>query len=157
MRVALGADHAGVALKASVKARLETRGIEVDDFGAASNESVDYPDYAARVANAVAEGAADFGILVCGTGVGMAIAANKIAGIRAAPVVELDSTRLARQHNDANILAIGARVTSPDVALAIVDTFLDTPFEGGRHQRRIDKIAALEQPSAHAQARQGTS
>jgi ribose 5-phosphate isomerase B len=150
MRIALGADHAGVSLKADVHTLLKARGDEVIDMGALSEESVDYPDYAAKVARAVAEGEADVGILACGTGIGMAIAANKIPGIRAAPVVDLESTRLARAHNDANILALGARVTPTELALQIVTTFLDTPFDGGRHQRRIDKIAELERRQARA-------
>jgi len=144
MRVALGADHAGVHLKDAVRSLLEDRGIEVHDFGTVGDASVDYPDYAAQVGRAVAAGEADRGILACGTGLGMAIAANKIDGVRAAPVVDLESARLSREHNDANILALGARVTPPDMALQIVSTFLDTPFAGGRHQRRIDKISALE-------------
>ncbi|MGV3518902.1 ribose 5-phosphate isomerase B [Luteitalea sp.] len=144
MRVALGADHAGVHLKDAVRSLLESRGIEVQDFGTADETSVDYPDYAARVGRAVAGGEADRGILACGTGLGMAIAANKIDGVRAAPVVDLESAHLSREHNDANVLALGARVTSADMALKIVATFLDTPFAGGRHQRRLDKIAALE-------------
>ena len=122
----------------------EARGVEVHDFGTVDETSVDYPDYAAQVGRAVAAGEVDRGILACGTGLGMAIAANKIDGVRAAPVVDLESARLSREHNDANILALGARVTSPDMALQIVSTFLDTPFAGGRHQRRIDKITALE-------------
>lgn len=150
MRIALGADHAGVSLKADVHALLESRGDEVIDMGALSDESVDYPDYAAKVARAVADGQADIGILTCGTGIGMAIAANKVPGIRAAPVVDLDSTRLSRAHNDANVLALGARVTPTDLALQLVTTFLDTPFEGGRHQRRVDKIADLERRQPHA-------
>jgi len=145
MRIALGADHAGVALKAEVRALLESRGVEIIDVGAVSEESVDYPDYAAKVGEAVAQGDVDSGIIVCGTGLGMAIAANKVAGVRAVPVVDLDSARLGRAHNNANVLALGARVTPSALALDIVSTFLDTPFEGGRHQRRIDKIAALEQ------------
>lgn len=144
MRVALGADHAGVHLKDAVRSLLESRGIEVQDFGTVDETSVDYPDYAARVGRAVAGGAADRGILACGTGLGMAIAANKIDGVRAAPVVDLESAHLSREHNDANVLALGARVTTADMALKIVATFLDTPFAGGRHQRRLDKIAALE-------------
>lgn len=150
MRVALGADHAGVALRADVMARLTARGVEIEDFGTLSDESVDYPDYAAKVAEAVASGRVDYGVLVCGTGLGMAIAANKVPGIRAVAVIDMESTRLARQHNDANVLALGARVTPKDDLLTIVDTFLDTPFEGGRHQRRVDKITALEQHRAHA-------
>jgi ribose 5-phosphate isomerase B len=105
---------------------------------------VDYPDYAALVGRAVAAGEADRGILACGTGLGMAIAANKIEGVRAAPIVDLESARLSREHNDANVLALGARVTSAEMALQIVATFIDTPFAGGRHQRRLDKIAALD-------------
>lgn len=147
MRVALGADHAGVPLKDAVRGLLESRGIDVQDFGANGTESVDYPDYAASVARAIAGGTADLGILACGTGIGMAIAANKVDGIRAASVVDLESARLSREHNDANVLALGARVTAPDLALQIVRTFLDTPFAGGRHQRRIDKITSLEDRS----------
>jgi ribose 5-phosphate isomerase B len=144
MRVALGADHAGVQLKDSVRSFLESRGIEVQDAGTLDEASVDYPDYAALVGHAVAGGTVDRGILVCGTGLGMAIAANKIDGVRAVPVVDRESARLSREHNDANVLALGARVTAPDAALRIVETFLDTPFAGGRHQRRLDKIAGLE-------------
>ena len=144
MRVALGADHAGVHLKDAVRSLLQSRGVEVQDEGTDGDGSVDYPDYAAAVARAVAEGVADRGILVCGTGLGMAIAANKIDGVRAVPAVDLESARLSREHNDANVLALGARVTTPEIAMQIVSTFLDTPFAGGRHQRRLDKIAALE-------------
>ena len=144
MRVALGADHAGVQLKDAVRSLLQARGVDVHDFGTIDETSVDYPDYAALVARAVAMGEVDRGILACGTGLGMAIAANKIDGVRAAPVVDLESARLSREHNDANVLALGARVTSADMALQIVSTFLDTPFAGGRHQRRLDKITALE-------------
>ena len=144
MRVALGADHAGVHLKDAVRSLLQSRGIEIEDFGTVDETSVDYPDYAAQVGRAVAAGQVERGILACGTGLGMAIAANKIEGVRAAPVVDLESARLSREHNDANVLALGARVTSAEMALQIVATFLDTPFAGGRHQRRLDKIAALD-------------
>jgi ribose 5-phosphate isomerase B len=144
MRIALGADHAGCGLKEAIMRRLEARGLVYENFGTDTNESVDYPDYAQRVGQAVASGRADRGILVCGTGIGMAIAANKVPGIRAALVGDLESAHLCREHNDANVLALGARVTAPDAALAIVDLFLDTPFAGGRHQRRVDKIAAIE-------------
>jgi ribose 5-phosphate isomerase B len=147
MRIVLGADHAGVALKDQLKKHLDQRGIEYTDVGTTTIESVDYPDYASRVAHEVASGAFDRGILVCGTGIGMAIAANKVAGIRAAPVVDQMSATLSREHNDANVLALGARVTTPEVAVKLVDIFLDTPFSGGRHQRRIDKIAAMDQAS----------
>src|SRR6185295_6322192 len=113
MRIALGADHAGVALKDRLKRHLDERGISYTDFGTNTSESVDYPDYASTVAAEVANGTYDRGILVCGTGIGMAIAANKIAGVRAAPVVDQMSASLSREHNDVNVLALGARVTTP--------------------------------------------
>jgi ribose 5-phosphate isomerase B len=145
MRIALGADHAGVDLKHHLKARLDERGIAYEDFGTSTKDSVDYPDVAERVARAVAAGSFDRGVLVCGTGVGMAIAANKVAGIRAAPVVDERTAVLSREHNDINVLGLGARVTPEDLATRLLDIFLDTPFAGGRHQRRVDKIAALDQ------------
>ena len=154
MRVAIGADHAGFELKETIKQTLDELRIAYKDFGTFSDESVDYPDYAAKVGRAVAAGEFDRGILVCGTGIGMAIAANKIAGVRAAPVVDLVSARLARAHNDANVLAIGARVTPPERALDLVRTFFKTDFEGGRHERRLQKIASLEQ-GAPAAAKTG--
>ena len=144
MRIALGADHAGIHLKAEIRKLLEERGIAYTDFGTETAESVDYPDFADKVAHAVASGAFNFGLLFCGSGIGMAIAANKVAGIRAAPVVDETSARLSREHNDANVLALGERLTPPDVARRLVNTFLDTPFGGGRHQRRVDKISALD-------------
>jgi len=144
MRIALGADHAGVALKHNIRQLLDERGISYQDFGTNSSESVDYPDFAATVAHEVASGAFDRGILVCGSGIGMAIAANKVAGIRAASVVDENAARLSREHNDANVLALGERLTPPDAARRIVNAFLDTPFAGGRHQRRVDKIRALD-------------
>ena len=144
MRVALAADHAGVALKRDVRHLLADLHAEVDDYGTDTDVSVDYPDYAAPVARAVAAGQADFGILICGTGIGMAMAANKVAGIRAAPVIAVETARLSREHNDANVLALGARTTPIDRAMAIVRVFLSTAFAGGRHQRRLDKVAAME-------------
>jgi ribose 5-phosphate isomerase B len=144
MRVAIGADHAGVVLKDTIRQRLETQGVEVKDFGTHSTASVDYPDIAAAVAKAVAGGEFDRGILVCGTGIGMAMAANKIHGIRAAAVVDETSARMSREHNDANVLALAGRITPPEQAGHFVDIFLDTPFSGGRHQSRVDKITALE-------------
>jgi ribose 5-phosphate isomerase B len=144
LRIALGADHAGVALKDSLARLLDERGVTFKDFGTHGPDSVDYPDFAADVARAVASGDYDRGLLVCGSGIGMAIAANKIPGIRAAVVTEPESARLSRSHNDANVLALGARLTPPEVATAIVTAFLDTPFEGGRHQRRIDKLTQLD-------------
>jgi ribose 5-phosphate isomerase B len=144
MKVALGADHAGFALKDALKQTLDALGIEHHDFGTSSSESVDYPDFAQVVAQGVASGRFDRGILVCGTGIGMAIAANKIAGIRAAVVGDEDGARLSREHNDANVLTLGARITSPDRAQAIVGTFLGTSFQGGRHADRVEKIHKLE-------------
>jgi ribose 5-phosphate isomerase B len=144
VRIAIGSDHAGYHLKEIIKSRLLESGAEVDDLGTTSDASVDYPDYAAAVARRVASGANDRGILVCGTGIGMAMAANKVNGVRAASVSDLESARLGREHNDANVLALGARITPTDLALEIVQTFLDTPFLGGRHQRRVDKVMALE-------------
>jgi ribose 5-phosphate isomerase B len=144
VRIAIGADHAGFHLKETIKVRLLESGFAVDDVGTNGEASVDYPDYAAAVAGRVVSGATERGILVCGTGIGMAMAANKVDGIRAAPVVDLESARLSREHNDANVLTLGARITPPDLALEIVRLFLETPFAGGRHQRRVDKIMALQ-------------
>ena len=145
MRIALGADHAGVGLKADIRRWLDERCIDYTDFGTDTTDPVDYPDFADKVARAVASGAYDRGLLFCGAGIGMAIAANKVPGIRAAPVVDDVSARLSREHNDANVLALGERLTPPDLARTLVATFLDTPFGGGRHQRRVDKISALDQ------------
>jgi len=147
--VALGADHAGFPLKEDLKGWLTSRGYDVVDVGTQSTGSVDYPDFAVGVAGAITAGKAARGVLVCGTGIGMAMAANKVGGVRAAPVMDLESAKLSREHNNANVLALGARVTPPERALDIVRTFLKTAFEGGRHERRIHKIAALEsQPQA---------
>ena len=145
MRIALGADHAGFALKELIKAHLDTRGIAYTDFGTTSTDSVDYPDFATLVAQQVAAGRFDRGVLVCGTGIGMAIAANKVPGVRAAPIVDSQSAVLSREHNDANVLALGARITGTEQATRLLDLFIDTPFAGGRHQRRIEKLAALDQ------------
>lgn len=144
MRIALGADHAGVALKADIKRLLDERGIAYEDFGTDSTTSVDYPDFAKKVADAVSAGSFDRGILVCGSGVGMAIAANKVAGIRAVAANDEDTARLSREHNNANVLALGERLTPFDAARRMVNLFLDTPFAGGRHQRRVDKISAMD-------------
>lgn len=144
MKVALGADHAGFHLKEHLRSFLAGAGHSVQDFGTHSLESVDYPDLAATVAHAVAEGRFEAGILICGSGSGMAIAANKVAGIRAAPCFDVTSARLARAHNNANVLALGERLTPPDQARKFVATFLDTPFAGGRHERRVEKINALD-------------
>jgi ribose 5-phosphate isomerase B len=146
MRVAVGADHAGFELKERLKERLADRGYEVLDCGTGSLESTDYPDWGAAVARKVHEGEAQRGLLVCGTGIGMAIAANRHRGVRAAACADLFSAKLARAHNDANILALGARIVAPALAEAILDLFLETPFEGGRHQRRVTKLDTLGAP-----------
>jgi RpiB/LacA/LacB family sugar-phosphate isomerase len=144
MKIAIGADHAGVALKDQVKDSLRQSGHEVVDLGTNSTASTDYPDYATAVAHDVVSGAVERGILVCSTGVGMSIAANKIDGVRAAIAFNPDEVRLTRAHNDANIITIGARYTDAPAANEMVRIFLETPFEGGRHARRIGKIAELE-------------
>lgn len=144
MKVSIGADHAGFELKEKIHKLLSDQGIEVADEGTHSAESVDYPDYARKVAEAVAGNGSQRGILVCGSGIGMAMAANKVHGIRAAHVTSEQEARMSREHNDANILTLGARVLDEATALRIVQIFLNTKFEGGRHQRRVDKIAALE-------------
>jgi len=141
--IALGADHGGFDYKEKTKELLKSKKIEFIDFGTTSAESTDYPDYAHKVAEYVGSGKAEFGILVCGTGIGMSIVANKHNGVRAANVESVEAARLARQHNNANILAIGARLTPWEKAKDIIDMFLATAFEGGRHQRRVDKIHTL--------------
>ena len=143
-KIALGADHAGWELKNKIKAHLEQQGYEVDDRGTNSSDSVDYPDFARSVGEEVAEKLASLGVLVCGSGIGMAIAANKVPGVRAAHVTSEYEAQMSREHNDANVLTLGARVLDEANAVSIVDKFLNTPFAGGRHQRRVDKIAALE-------------
>ena len=144
-RIAIGADHAGFAVKQAIKKHLEQAGYTVEDMGTFSEESVDYPDFARTVAERVAGGKENLGVLVCGTGMGMAIAANKVPGIRAAVAHDKMTARLAREHNDANVLTLGARVVDPSQAVEIVKEFLDAQFAGGRHQRRIDKIAEMDQ------------
>jgi ribose 5-phosphate isomerase B len=142
--VALGADHAGFELKEALKSWLIERGCQVLDFGAHSTESVDYPDYAAQVAGAVADRKVERGVLICGTGIGMSMVANKVPGVRAAVCPDLYTARMSREHNDANVLALGARLLGHDAAIEILALWLDTAFAGGRHQRRVDKIAAVE-------------
>jgi len=144
MKIAFGCDHAGWNLKKAVISHLKEQNIEILDFGTDSSESVDYPDFAEKVACAVQGGKADFGILICGTGQGMAMAANKVHGIRAAAVSDSVSASLARAHNDANIITFGGRIIGPAVAMQIVDTFLHTRFESGRHVKRVRKIMDLE-------------
>lgn len=148
MKISLGADHAGFELKQKIGKLLEQRGIQVSDQGTFSVESVDYPDFARKVGEQVAHQQADFGILVCGSGIGMSIAANKVPGVRAANVTTEYEAQMSREHNDANVLALGARVLDETEAMKIVDTWLNTKFAGGRHQRRVDKIAELERTEA---------
>lgn len=144
MKIALGCDHGAYDLKEALKAHLTAAGHEVEDFGCFGHESCDYPDYAAPAAKAVAAGACDRGIVCCTTGIGVSITANKVCGIRCALVSDLMSARLTRQHNDTNMLAMGAGVIGEKLALEIADTWLATEFEGGRHARRVAKVMALE-------------
>jgi ribose 5-phosphate isomerase B len=144
-RIALGADHAGFQAKESVKKYLESAGYAVSDTGTWSEESVDYPDFAMKVARRVQKGQDELGILVCGTGIGMAITANKIAGIRAAVAHDALTARMSREHNDANVLALGARVLSEHQIIEVIMSFVDAQFAAGRHQRRVDKISQLDQ------------
>lgn len=145
LKVAFGCDHGGIHLREAVLAVISELGLVAVDFGTHSEESVDYPDFGHKVGTAVARGDVDTGIVVCGTGIGISIAANKVKGVRAALCSEPFSARMSREHNDANVLALGARVIGPDLAKEIVRIFLETPFGGGRHQRRVQKISALEE------------
>ena len=144
MNIAIACDHGGYELKMKVKEHLLALGHEVSDFGCDSLDSCDYPDFGVPAARAVAAEICDTGIVICTTGIGISIAANKVNGIRCALCGDTASARLTRQHNDANMLALGAGMTGPVLALEIVDTFLNTAFEGGRHQRRVDKIMQAE-------------
>jgi ribose 5-phosphate isomerase B len=145
MKIALGSDHAGFPLKKEIMKHLKERNIEFKDFGTFSEESCDYPDYGQKVAEEVASNNFEFGIIVCGTGIGISISANKVPGIRAALCGDTFSATASRQHNDANILALGQRVVGTGLALDIVDAFLDAKFLGGRHKRRVDKISKIEE------------
>ena len=144
MRVAVASDHAGNILRQAVVEHLRAAGHDVDDLGPSSGESVDYPLYAEKVARAVAASDAQFGVLVCGTGVGMSMAANRIAGVRAAVCTNEFTARACRAHNDANVLCLGERVIGLGTGLAVVDAFMGADFEGGRHARRVGQITALE-------------
>lgn len=144
MILALGSDHGGFQLKETIKKHLDETGFTYRDFGTYSLESVDYPDIAQAVAKAVTDGECEKGIIICGTGIGISIAANKVKGIRAALCHDVFSAQMSREHNDANILAMGERVIGPGLALMIVDTWLAANFAGGRHGRRVEKITALE-------------
>lgn len=145
MTVALGCDHAGWELKERLKAWLIQAGHQVLDFGTHSPDPVDYPDYAIQVADSVANGKAERGVLICGTGIGMAMAANKIPGVRAAFCPDLFTARLSREHNDSNVLTLGGRLMGREMAIEILDIWLATPFQGGRHSRRIAKITEAEE------------
>jgi ribose 5-phosphate isomerase B len=151
MKIALAADHAGFQLKEDLRAKLEASGHEVIDLGTHSDDSTDYPDYAQVASEQVAHGEADRGILVCSTGVGMSIAANKVHGIRAALALNTETAELARKHNDANVLTLAAKFTKPDDAWQYVDKFLTTGFDGGRHARRVAKVQALENEPSQEQ------
>ena len=144
MKIALGCDHGGLEHKNAILEHLKERGFEVIDFGIYEQKSVDYPEIAVKVANCIASGEAERGFLVCGTGIGMSLAANKVKGIRAAACSEHFSAKYTRLHNDSNILCLGGRVIGVGTALELADLFVDTEFEGGRHQRRVDMITAIE-------------
>ena len=144
MKLAIGCDHGALALKNKAVAHLTAKGYEVVDFGTYTMDSCDYPDFAEKAAKAVASGECEKGIVLCTTGIGISIAANKVKGVRCALLSDVMSARLTREHNDTNMMAIGAAVVGEKLALEIVDVWLDTAFEGGRHQRRVDKIMALE-------------
>ena len=146
--IALASDHAALELKAVVKELLDEMGLAYRDFGTDTDKSCDYPVYGARAAHAVASGECDRGIIICGTGLGMMLAANKVDGIRCVVCSEPYSAEMSRRHNDANMLSLGARVVGVELAKMIVRTWLTTPFEGGRHQRRVDMLSALERGEA---------
>ena len=144
MKIAIGCDHGGLEHKNSIAEHLRERGFEVEDFGIYEQKPIDYPEIALKVAKSVAEKENELGILVCGTGIGMSLAANKVKGIRAAAVSEHFSAKYTRLHNNSNILCLGGRVIGVGTALELADLFVDTEFEGGRHQKRIDMISAIE-------------
>lgn len=144
MKIALGCDHGGLEHKNAIAAHLTERGFEVTDYGIYEQKSVDYPEIAEKVAGSIVSGESELGILVCGTGIGMSLAANKVKGIRAAACSEHFSAKYTRLHNNSNILCLGGRVIGVGTALELVDLFVDTEFEGGRHQRRVDMITAIE-------------
>ena len=143
-RIALGSDHAGFHIKETIRQFLENLGYPVDDLGTWSEESVDYPDYGKAVGESVAARKDDYGLAVCGTGIGISIAANKVPKIRAAVAHDVSTARLAREHNDANVLAMGGRIVNGALAIEMVQAFLNTSFQGGRHARRVEKIALIE-------------
>ena len=144
-RIAIGSDHAGFSLKEIIRKHFQSTGYVVCDLGTSSEESVDYPDYGKAVAERVISKQADLGIAVCGSGIGISIAANKVVGIRAALAHDVNTARLAREHNDANVLALGGRIVTGEAGIEMVQAFLTTAYLGGRHQRRLDKIAQMEE------------
>ena len=144
MKIAIGCDHAGPQLKSEILSHLDEIGVEYIDMGIQENEKVDYPDKAKEVCEKVTDGTCDLAVLICGTGIGMSMSANKIKGIRAACCSDYFSAKYTRAHNDANVLCFGARVVGAGLAIELVDIFINTEFEGGRHQRRIDKLMDLE-------------
>ena len=145
MKIALGCDHGGIVLKPAIKELLENRNIEIVDFGCYTTDSVDYPDFALKVAEAVSTGSVDKGIILCGTGMGISIAANKVKGIRAAVAHDLFTAEMCKKHNNANIISMGGRVVTPELATEMVKVWLDSEFEGGRHTTRVDKITKIEE------------
>lgn len=151
MRIAIGCDHAGFLLKEELKAYLQALGHEVVDMGTHSLDSVDYPDYARQVAEAVAQGRVERGIVICGTGIGSSIVANKVPGVRAALCHESYTARMSREHNDSNVLALGGRVLGVELAKEIVQVWLASEFQGGRHARRVEKIKTIEREMVRAQ------
>lgn len=153
MRIAIGADHAGYGLKEGVKGYLKERGHEVEDLGTHSEETTDYPPICAAVARAVRDGRADRGVVLGGSGQGEQMTANKVRGIRAALCHDLYTARMARSHNDANVLSMGARIVAPEMALLILETWLQTEFEGGRHERRVGQIMEIEREETAGEAR----
>jgi ribose 5-phosphate isomerase B len=144
VKIAIASDHAGFELKQQIAAQLSADGHDVQDFGTTSEASVDYPDFAEPAAREVAAGEAELGVLVCGSGVGVAIVANKVDGVRAVHAHDAEEAEISRRHNNTNVVTLGERTTSPEQAVEIVNTFLATEFEGGRHQKRVDKIALVE-------------
>ena len=155
-RIAIGSDHAGFSLKEIIRKYLESAGYAVSDLGTSSEESVDYPDFGKAVAERVISKQADLGIAVCGSGIGISIAANKVAGIRAALAHDVNTARLAREHNDANVLALGGRIVTGEAGIEMVQAFLTTAYLGGRHQRRLDQITAIEKEERAAAARRAS-
>lgn len=142
--IVIGSDHGGLEMKEAVKAALDSRGLEVGDYGTTNGDSVDYPDFAEKVASAVSRGEVELGVLVCGTGIGMSIVANKFPGVRAALATDEFMAQMAKEHNNANILVLGGRVLDTATAVKMVNVWLDTTYEGGRHQKRLDKLARVE-------------